>query len=126
MSVEEATATLPQRRRRKHQHVACAQAEYTPGVCTAWYRSPEVMLGAKAYGPAMDMWACGCIMAELMLHETLFNGRSELEMLKQFCDLLGAPTEKTWPGFRKLPGARVSGGGGALGARVSGVARWVP
>jgi len=88
------------------QYSSSSDAEYTPGVCTAWYRAPEVMLGAQRYGPAMDMWACGCILGELILHETLFNGRSEMDMLAQFCDLLGAPNDRTWPNFRNLPEAR--------------------
>lgn len=64
------------------------------------------MLGDPAYGPACDMWSVGCILAELVLHQNLFTATNELGLLTELCDLLGAPTEKTWPGFRRLRGAR--------------------
>lgn len=32
-------------------------------VATRWYRSPEMLLGSKSYGPATDMWSVGCILA---------------------------------------------------------------
>jgi cell division cycle 2-like protein len=35
----------------------------TPVVVTLWYRAPELLLGEKKYGPAIDMWAVGCVMA---------------------------------------------------------------
>lgn len=50
----------------------------TPTVVTRWYRSPELLFGAQHYGggyvlpsfslvPSVDIWAVGCIFAELML-----------------------------------------------------------
>ena len=38
-----------------------------PQVFTRWYRPPELLFGAAAYGPAVDMWAAGCIFAGLKL-----------------------------------------------------------
>lgn len=38
---------------------------YTNRVVTLWYRPPELLLGARNYGPAIDIWGAGCIMAEL-------------------------------------------------------------
>jgi len=32
-----------------------------------WYRAPELLFGCQQYGPGVDMWAVGCIFAELML-----------------------------------------------------------
>ncbi|TSM85989.1 Serine incorporator 5 [Bagarius yarrelli] len=40
---------------------------YTHQVVTRWYRSPELLFGAKMYGVGVDMWAVGCILAELLL-----------------------------------------------------------
>lgn len=37
----------------------------TPGVMTAWYRAPEVLLQANHYGPLADMWSVGCIIHQM-------------------------------------------------------------
>lgn len=44
-------------------------------------RAPELLLGAKEYSTAIDMWSLGCIMAELLAKEPLFGGKSELDQL---------------------------------------------
>ena len=36
----------------------------TDYVATRWYRAPELLLGDE-YGKGVDIWAIGCIMAEL-------------------------------------------------------------
>ena len=38
---------------------------YTNRGVTLWYRPPELLLGERNYGPAVDMWGAGCIMAEM-------------------------------------------------------------
>ncbi|KAL5188613.1 Cyclin-dependent kinase E-1 [Glycine soja] len=43
-------------------------------VVTIWYRAPELLLGAKHYTSAVDMWAMGCIFAELLTLKPLFQG----------------------------------------------------
>lgn len=40
--------------------------ELTSHVVTRWYRAPEIILLEKDYGPAIDIWAVGCIFAELL------------------------------------------------------------
>jgi mitogen-activated protein kinase 1/3 len=40
--------------------------ELTDHVVTRWYRAPEIILLEKDYGPAIDIWAIGCIFAELL------------------------------------------------------------
>jgi cell division cycle 2-like len=37
--------------------------QLTPVVVTLWYRAPELLLGAKEYTSAIDMWSVGCILA---------------------------------------------------------------
>ena len=39
---------------------------YTHEVVTLWYRAPEVLLGSKVYSTGVDIWAVGCIFAELL------------------------------------------------------------
>jgi len=40
--------------------------QYTHAVATRWYRAPELLYGARSYGKAVDLWAVGCIFAELL------------------------------------------------------------
>ncbi|KAK2820889.1 hypothetical protein Q5P01_023848 [Channa striata] len=46
----------------------------TPYVVTRYYRAPEVILG-MGYQANVDIWAVGCIMAEMVRHKILFPGR---------------------------------------------------
>ena len=39
-------------------------------------RAPEVLLGAEQYTEAVDLWSCGCILAELLKNDPLFPGRT--------------------------------------------------
>ncbi|KAI7842421.1 hypothetical protein COHA_004060 [Chlorella ohadii] len=81
------------------------EESYTPGVVTLWYRAPEVLLGTEQYTEAIDMWSCGCILAELLRGEPLFPGRTEAAMLELMSRLLGAPNERIWPGLAAMPHA---------------------
>ena len=76
---------------------------YTPKVVTLWYRAPELLFGCARYTAAVDNWAVGCILAELLKHEPLFPGKQEQQTLDMMYKLLGTPNEKIWPGFDKLP-----------------------
>lgn len=76
---------------------------YTPGVVTLWYRAPELLLGAKKYSTAVDMWAVGCIFAELLMGQPLFAGTGELDQLSRIADTLGRPCGERWTGFEELP-----------------------
>ncbi|KAF7436972.1 hypothetical protein PC9H_003806 [Pleurotus ostreatus] len=72
-------------------------------VVTLWYRAPEILLGAKTYSTAIDMWSVGCIFAELILKEPLFPSKGELELLAMIFKLLGPPTSDSWPDYSSLP-----------------------
>ncbi|CAM8947635.1 unnamed protein product [Rhodiola kirilowii] len=81
---------------------------YTQLVVTLWYRAPELLLGAKQYSTAIDMWSLGCIMAELLSKKPLFDGKTEFEQLDKIFRTLGTPSEAIWPGFSKLPGVKAN------------------
>ncbi|XP_031268026.1 cyclin-dependent kinase G-2 isoform X1 [Pistacia vera] len=81
---------------------------YTHLVVTLWYRAPELLLGGKQYSTAIDMWSLGCIMAEMLSKEPLFNGKTEFDQLDKIFRILGTPNETIWPGFSKLPGVKVN------------------
>jgi cyclin-dependent kinase 7 len=77
--------------------------EMTPQAVTRWYRAPEILLGAKSYGLPVDMWAVGCVFAELFLRIPLFAGDTDIQQLDLIFKALGTPTEKEWPGMTTLP-----------------------
>ena len=68
----------------------------TSVVVTLWYRSPEVLLGLP-YATAVDLWACGCIIAELYMRRPLFEGRYEMDQLDKIFAVIGTPSEERWP-----------------------------
>lgn len=45
----------------------------TQEVVTQYYRSPELLMGAKHYSSAVDIWSVGCIFAELLSRRILFQ-----------------------------------------------------
>uniref|UniRef100_A0A2M3Z1G4 Cyclin-dependent kinase 12 n=1 Tax=Anopheles braziliensis TaxID=58242 RepID=A0A2M3Z1G4_9DIPT len=76
---------------------------YTNKVITLWYRPPELLLGEERYGPAIDVWSCGCILGELFLKKPLFQANQELAQLEMISRLCGTPTPAVWPNVIKLP-----------------------
>ncbi len=70
---------------------------YTPECVTLHYRSPEMLLGERKYGPPSDVWSLGCLFAELVLKRTLLPGEGELDQLCRVVQLLGPPDERSWP-----------------------------
>ncbi|WVW81351.1 hypothetical protein I302_103342 [Kwoniella bestiolae CBS 10118] len=77
--------------------------EMTQLVVTLWYRSPELLLGAKEYTTSVDIWSIGCIFAELMQGEPLFPGKGEIDQINRIFQLLGRPNDELWPGYSSLP-----------------------
>lgn len=63
--------------------------EYTDYVATRWYRSPELLVGDTQYGPAVDIWAIGCVFAELITGQPLWPGRSDVDQLYHIRRTLG-------------------------------------
>lgn len=80
--------------------------EYTGTVVTLWYRAPEILLGAKNYTCAIDMWSVGCIFAEIITKTPLLPGRSEIDQLNLMFQLLGSPNTKIWPSLMEYPAAK--------------------
>ncbi|BCS23769.1 cyclin-dependent kinase [Aspergillus puulaauensis] len=76
---------------------------YTHEVVTLWYRSPEILLGARQYSTGVDMWSVGAIFAEMCTRKPLFAGDSEIDEIFKIFRLLGTPDEVTWPGVTSFP-----------------------
>ncbi|XP_077165061.1 serine/threonine-protein kinase ICK [Paroedura picta] len=74
---------------------------YTDYVSTRWYRAPEVLLRSTNYSSPIDVWAVGCIMAEVYTLRPLFPGSSEIDTIFKICQVLGTPKKNDWPeGYR--------------------------
>ena len=58
-----------------------------------WYRSPELLLENDNYGAAVDVWAAGCIMAEMLQRRPLFQGRDAYHQLELILGFTGTPSE---------------------------------
>ena len=69
----------------------------TDYVCTRWYRAPECVLRTDFYDEKIDIWAIGCIMAELYILGPIFPGENEFDQLHQILKILGTPTKGKWP-----------------------------
>jgi c-Jun N-terminal kinase len=63
----------------------------TPYVVTRYYRAPEVILG-MLYTENVDVWAIGCIFAELVRGQILFPGTDHIDQWTKVIDLLGTPS----------------------------------
>lgn len=65
-----------------------AMTEY---VTTRWYRAPEILVGWAKYTAAVDMWAVGCITAELIGRTPLFPGQDSMKQIELICRFTGKP-----------------------------------
>lgn len=77
---------------------------YTDYVATRWYRSPELLVGDVQYGPPVDIWAVGCVYAELMTGEALWPGRSDIDQLYHIRKTLGSYRKVTSRLILIIPG----------------------
>jgi cyclin-dependent kinase 7 len=80
------------------------ERRHTNQVFARWYRAPELLYGSTCYGPGVDMWAAGCVFAELLLRRPWFPGETDIEVLTKIFNALGTPTDPDWGGLRNMPG----------------------
>lgn len=83
-------------------------------VVTIWYRAPELLLGSKHYTPAVDLWAVGCIFAELLSLRPIFKGEEakmdskklppfQRNQMSKIIEIMGMPTKEKWPLLASMP-----------------------
>ncbi|GAA6063607.1 hypothetical protein JCM10212_006224 [Sporobolomyces blumeae] len=86
-------------------------------VVTVWYRSPELLLGARHYTPSIDVWSLGCIYGEMIALRPMFKGEeAKIEMgtkkggvpfqrdqMSRVIEVLGSVDPKEWPSVTQLP-----------------------
>lgn len=66
----------------------------TEYIATRWYRAPEILLGSKRYTKAVDMWAVGCVLGEMLAGKPLFPGTSTLNQIERILEFTGMPSEE--------------------------------
>ena len=54
----------------------------TQEVVTQYYRAPEILMGARHYTAAVDVWSVGCIFGELLQRRILFQAQSPVQQVK--------------------------------------------
>merc|ERR1711939_380207 len=59
---------------------------------TRWYRAPELIL-TRSYDSSIDIWAAGCILAEMLGRKPIFPGKDYVDQLQVICKLIGTPSE---------------------------------
>ena len=57
----------------------------------------DFCLCSTFYSAPIDIWAVGCIMAELYTFRPLFPGNSEIDEIFKICSVLGTPDKRDWP-----------------------------
>ena len=83
-------------------------------VVTIWYRAPELILGSYHYTPAIDLWAIGCIFAELLSLRPIFKGEEakmdskktvpfQRNQMQKIVEIMGMPTKERWPLLTAMP-----------------------
>ncbi|KAE8583228.1 hypothetical protein XENTR_v10020463 [Xenopus tropicalis] len=79
--------------------------KYTNRVVTLWYRPPELLLGERDYGPPIDLWGAGCIMAEMWTRSPIMQGNTEQHQLTLISQLCGSITPEV--SFNELLWSRI-------------------
>lgn len=97
-------ADLGQARLHSALPVARVGRGYSHAVATRWYRAPELLYGARDYGAGVDVWALGCVLAELLdCGGALFPGAGDIDQLGCVAALRGPLTPQQWQGCVALP-----------------------
>ena len=58
-------------------------------ICSRYYRAPECILDRNMYSFEIDVWAFGCILAEIPLSVPIFQGGDNVSQLASIIKLLG-------------------------------------
>jgi cyclin-dependent kinase 8/11 len=83
-------------------------------VVTIWYRAPELLLATRHYTPAIDLWAVGCIFAELLSLRPIFKGEEakmdnkktvpfQRNQMQKIVEIMGMPSKDRWPLLTSMP-----------------------
>jgi len=68
--------------------------DMTEYVVTRWYRAPELLSENRSYDDKVDVWAVGCIFAEMLRRGPYLKGDTPMQQLELIIKTLGMPTEE--------------------------------
>lgn len=99
---------------RKFNHPLQSLYSMDKVVVTIWYRAPELLLCARHYTPAVDLWAVGCILGELLSLRPMFKGEEakmdnrkqvpfQENQLHKIIEIMGKPNQQDWPTLSEYP-----------------------
>lgn len=71
-------------------------------------RAPEVLLHSTTYSSPIDLWAVGCIAAEVYTYRPLFPGTTETDQLYKICAIMGTPDKVSIIQFFVYTGSTVT------------------
>lgn len=74
----------------------------TRGVGTLYYKPGEMLFGQNKYNYTLDLWAIGCLIAEIYLKYPIFKSENELDLLDKITNMLGVINESSYPGVSEL------------------------
>jgi serine/threonine protein kinase len=76
---------------------------FTAAQGSRWYRAPELLYHSSSYGPEVDIWAAGMVLAEVLGLCPLLPGQSDIDQLALMQQVLGSITLQDWPEACQLP-----------------------
>ena len=77
-------------------------------ICSRFYRAPELILDRELYGPAIDIWSYGCILAELAMGSPFFIGEDNVSQLVAIARVLGSISKADTDAMSAMPGNELS------------------
>jgi serine/threonine protein kinase len=66
---------------------------YTPEIETILYRAPELLSRNNIYGPPIDIWSVGCVIAEMVMGHPIFllGIDSNVQLFYKMIETMGTP-----------------------------------
>jgi serine/threonine protein kinase len=72
-------------------------------IASRYYRAPELTLGCEHYTPAVDIWAAGCVVGEVLTGGMpLFPGNAKGAQIEEISKVLGPPTSEDLKSFEHM------------------------
>lgn len=70
-------------------------------IASRYYRAPELIMGCEFYTTAIDIWAAGCVIAEILTCGIpLFAAQESSKQLEEIAAIIGTPKNKDLQSFQ--------------------------